>query len=61
MIATVVAQGRVVFDVSFDLRSDLPTIAREAMDRLQTYLRETFVVTVLEDPSWPLWIVEPRR
>ena len=61
MIATVVAQGRVVFDVSFDLRSDLPTIAREAMDRLQTYLRETFVVTVLEDPNWPLWIVEPRR
>lgn len=55
-----VAQGSIVFDVSFERRADLPKFVAACMQALQSWLRATFTVTVLDDPSWPLWIVEPR-
>ncbi|MEZ6036686.1 MAG: hypothetical protein R3F29_04350 [Planctomycetota bacterium] len=61
LLAAVVSQGRVVFDVSFEKRGDLPEVARRCMQQLQQWLRDTFAVTELDDPSWPLWLIEPRR
>ena len=52
--------GRFLFDVSYQLRDDLPPRMSESASMLEEALRRDYRVTELAHASWPMWLVEPR-
>jgi hypothetical protein len=52
--------GKFLFDVSYQLRDDLPPRMSESAKMLEEAFRRDFRVTELAHPSWPMWLVEPR-
>lgn len=54
------AAGPVLLDRSHALRRDLPPRVVDAMQALESWLRQECRVAEHDDPSWPLWVVTRR-
>ncbi|HEU4418077.1 MAG TPA: hypothetical protein VFT55_04015 [Planctomycetota bacterium] len=56
-----VGGGKFLFDVSYQLRNDLPPRMSESASMLEEAIRRDYRVTEFAHPSWPMWLVEPRN